>query len=79
MSDSLVGGRGLVSVIPKSSGAVHREVSPRPCEDVSVQLKVSMVDNPKSVRQAQPESFTRILVLPKRERMRTYIHRLIGV
>lgn len=73
MSDSLVGRQGLLSVMRKSSGAIHLYVPPGPWAEDSVQLRLAMDDRPKSVRQAQPELLIRMLALLKQKTIRALI------
>ena len=73
MSDSSVGRSGWLSVMRKSSGAVHRNEVHAPCAEDSVQLRLAVDDRPKSVKQAQPELLIRMLALIKWKIMRISI------
>ena len=61
-SDWGVGAWGLFAFcsMSRSSGAIHRQVSPGADVDVSVQLRLATLRNPKPLRRAQPDLSTRI-------------------
>jgi hypothetical protein len=93
-SDWGVGGQGLsaCSLRPRSSGAIHRYVPPEEDEEVSVQFRLAIIVNPKSLIRAHPDLSTRIFAWNVdgedrrivNQEVRTYpfqitVHNLVGV